>query len=448
MSEQSAVSGKPNIFGLFPAIIATFGFLMISPVQAATTATIPVDAGALTGPDFPRLMGMNIGAKNYDDPAYQQQMSRLDMVILGFYPGWKSSYSFGGYTGIRAAVKALKTKNPRLLVGQYTILNESPSSSNTSNAANADKARKLDQMNWWLHTAAGSQTSWTNAFSAYDINFTSHTRADNQGKRWPQWLAERDYAKFFKPVPEFDIQYFDNVFERNRIRSADWNLDRRDEWNSNSAMISAHRQGHVAEWNRVRQLRSSLKLIGNTDHDVSMPEYRNKLNGGFLEGQMGKSWSIYTWGGWDKMMARYHGAMANTIAPKLVGFDIQGSPTDYRLMRFGLASTLMNDGYFSFTDLSKGYSSVPWFDEYNVPLGRPLEGIQTKPWQNGVYRRVFEKGVALVNPTAAAVTVNVGDKYRHFLGKQAPTVNNGRWVTTVTLQPKDGVLLVIRDLYK
>jgi hypothetical protein len=50
--------------------------------------------GAATGSGtatFPRLMGMNIGAKNYDDASYQKELSRLDVVILGFYKGWRPS---------------------------------------------------------------------------------------------------------------------------------------------------------------------------------------------------------------------------------------------------------------------------------------------------------------------------------------------------------------------
>lgn len=34
---------------------------------------------------FPRLAGMNIGEKNYDDQAYQRDLAKLDLVILGFY---------------------------------------------------------------------------------------------------------------------------------------------------------------------------------------------------------------------------------------------------------------------------------------------------------------------------------------------------------------------------
>ena len=41
------------------------------------------------GDGYPKLMGMNIGAKNYHEPAYQDALSRLDFVVLGVYPGWR-----------------------------------------------------------------------------------------------------------------------------------------------------------------------------------------------------------------------------------------------------------------------------------------------------------------------------------------------------------------------
>lgn len=390
---------------------------------------------------FPRLMGMNIGEKNYDDPQYQKALSRLNVVILGLYPGWKSNYSYKNYHGIRAAARAIKDKNPNILLGQYTILNDAQPASDPKYAAQIDKAEKIDQENWWLRRADGTRVQWTSLFNTYDVNITNFTHPDAHGDRWPQWLAQRDYKKYFKPVPEFDIWYFDNVFEKSRIPRADWDNDGIDEKNTDRRIAAAYRAGHVAEWQRARQLRPDILLIGNADHDLSMPEYRGKLNGAFLEGMMGKPWSIERRKGWKAMMARYHAVVLNTEAPKIVGFNVWGHPTDYKFFRYAFTSTLMDDGYFSFTDKKVGYSSAPWFDEYNVKLGKPLQGPQTRPWQHGIYRRVFENGMALVNPSWHRVTVKVGPGYKHISGAQDPGINNGKPVTTVTLSPKEGMLL-------
>ena len=98
---------------------------MLSLFAAAVSTACASDAAAqlppMVGGTYTRpagaapLLGMNIGAKNYDDAAYQAEMARLDVVILGFYPGWRGD-SNGSV--IRGAVQQLKARNPALQVGQ------------------------------------------------------------------------------------------------------------------------------------------------------------------------------------------------------------------------------------------------------------------------------------------------------------------------------------------
>ena len=101
----------------------------------------------------------------------------------------------------------------------------------------------------------------------------------------------------------------------------------------------------------------------------------------------------------------------------------------------------MEDGYFSFTDVNKPYSSVPWFDEYSINLGKAIDPPQKVAWYRGVYRRAFEKGIALVNPTARSVDVDLGEPLYLLAGTQDKYVNNGRRVSKLTIDPKDGVIL-------
>ena len=157
---------------------------------------------------------------------------------------------------------------------------------------------------------------------------------------------------------------------------------------------------------------------------------------------MGESWSVEAWAGWTAMMQRYRGLMANTRPPHLVVFNVHGSPTNYQFFRYAYASCLLDDGYFSFSDISVGYSSVPWFDEYDHKLGAPLTAPPTAAWQNGVWRRDFQLGMVLVNPSLTAVTVALEPGFHRFTGIQAPSINNGGATTSVTLAPKDGIVLL------
>ena len=396
-------------------------------------------AGEGASPGFPRLMGMNIGAKNYDDPRYQEQLARLDVVILGFYAGWQPpGYAPTASLAMRKALKAIKARNPAILVGQYTVLNEV--SDDRSDVATRDLREKLDTTGWWLRDAGGRKVQWTAQYSAWEVNFTKWTRPDSAGRRWPQWLAERNYTAFWREVPEFDIVYLDNVMVRSRVK-ADWNFDGKDDDAGDPDILAAHRAGHLAYWRRMRELLPTALLIGNTDGDLADPDWRNQLDGAFLEGLMGESWSIEGWGGWAAMMARYRAVLANTRPPRIVGFNVSGTADDYRFFRYAFTSCLLDDGYFSFTDRTQGYSSVPWFDEYDHRLGHALSPPPTAPWGERVWRRDFEHGVVLVNPTSTTRTITLEPGLRRLAGKQDPAVNDGSVVKQITLRSKDGIVL-------
>ncbi|HEX5786628.1 MAG TPA: SdrD B-like domain-containing protein [Woeseiaceae bacterium] len=59
-----------------------------------------------------------------------------------------------------------------------------------------------------------------------------------------------------------------------------------------------------------------------------------------------------------------------------------------------------------------------------------------------VFKREFENGLAIANATAQSRTVDVGPGFRRIDGAQDRTVNNGNSVTSVTLAPHDGIVLV------
>jgi hypothetical protein len=159
------------------------------------------------------------------------------------------------------------------------------------------------------------------------------------------------------------------------------------------------------------------------------------------------------WGSWDRMMAAYRKVMGLVRDPKLVIFNMKGKPTDYKTFRYGLASALMDDAYFDFSDGTGGSvykTDVVWFDEYDLDgekntrwLGPAVDPPQTKPWQKGVYRRRFQNGMALVNPRGNGdQIVTVGPGFKRFKGRRDPAYNNGGPAETVLLKDRDGILLV------
>jgi hypothetical protein len=383
---------------------------------------------------FPRLLGMQIGRKHYQDSLYIDQISRLDIAIMGFYRNWSQE----GYT-IPDVLRQLKKLNPQILIGQYTILNETQD--DIENTALADVRDIIYNQEWWLKNATNQKVQWTAAYNAWEINISHWVTPTNDGIFYPEWLANRDYTVFFKDNPEFTIWYFDNVFLKSRV-IADWDGDKKNDNPSSNKIINTVQNAHVEEWITAKKLRSDIYLMGNVDHDLSNETYINKLNGAFLEALMGESWSIETQQGWGKMMTLYHNTIKNTIYPNLVGFNVWGDNKDYKFFRYAFNSCLLNDGYFSFTDKEAGYSSVPWYDEYDLDFGIPLEPPVTEARKDGIYSREFTNVLVLVNPTRTPVEVKLDKYYSKFKGVQDSTINNDMSVNRLILDAKDGIILL------
>jgi hypothetical protein len=174
-----------------------------------------------------------------------------------------------------------------------------------------------------------------------------------------------------------------------------------------------------------------------------LTEYDQLLPGGIMEAILGEPYSAENQRGWDGMMAHYRKTMAALAPPKLGIFHQFGSPSEYQAMRYGLGSTLLDDGYYAFTDRDDGYSGVEWFDELDVKLGRATSAPPQAAWQEGVWRRDFEYGIALVNPKGnGPVEVTLERDFRKIEGRQDRSVNNGDRVTKVKLRDRDAIILL------
>ena len=142
------------------------------------------------------------------------------------------------------------------------------------------------------------------------------------------------------------------------------------------------------------------------------------------------------------MMTRYRAHLKNTTAPHAAFLQAYGATTDYKTMRYGLASALMDNGYFVYLPPS-GTLQPSWYDDYEAPIGDPVDGPQTAPKQNGIYLRRYTNGVVLVNPSkTATASIYVGTGYRRLSGTQDPGVNNGQAQSTVTLGPRQGLIMI------
>jgi len=408
---------------------------------SALAATASGAAFGFTPPPFPRLAGINSGApQSYADPNYEASLAKLSFVILSMYPG----YHPGGMT-MDAAVRAIKARNPNELVFMYVNENER----DDSGGVFASFEAKLDQMHWWLYPKGcngGPRVPSAYGAGFYAINNSTHTRKDANGDDAVDWMTKFYVQSYYGAAPSIDGFFMDNVFWEPMV-DGDWTCSGQTQAHTSALAGTALRQGYQRYFSLVRQLMPGKYQLGNignwADATTPIPEYQGMVDGGVLEAYIGASYSYESWAGWQAMMNKYHTIMGMVNAPKLVIFDVHGSASDYRTMRYGLTSSLMDDAYFCYTDMAHEYSSVPWFDEYDVNLGPAITPPQTAPWQNGVYRRDFANGIALVNPRGNGTqTVTLESAFVKLKGGQAPAVNNGATVTQVTLSERDGIILL------
>lgn len=408
---------------------------------------------------FPRIAGIEIASsRKVTNPDYREALARHDLLILGMWRGWSLPDDVTGeYLSIRDVVVDIKRRaasrgNNGILVGKYTVFNES--SNRSENAASSPKWKKLHgeqgpgypaNNDWWARTRDGENVG---GYSGnWLVNVTEHVRRDENGYTWPEWVVGFDYEQFFGPIPELDIWYFDNWFYRPR-RSVDWDGDGTNDSTNDESVRVAYRKGYVNALRRARQLAPNLIMMGNVDGEVSTndgmltePEFRGQVTA-LYEGAIGLDWSSETWGGWDVMMEQYQTTTANA-QHNVAAMSVHGREDDYALMRYGLTSCLMDNGYYYYTSIDQEYRSAYWYDEYDVDLGRAIDPPQFEAWQDGVYRRRFENGIALVNPKGnGTATVNIEPGYTRIDGSQDRSTNNGQPATTVTLKERDGIILL------
>lgn len=130
---------------------------------------------------FPRLGGTKFSAPHaYNDPSAQARLAKLDYVLIDFFPNW------GSVTKMRDAVKAIKAKNPNIVIVDYVI---QETIHNTYPGLKPFRD-KLDAEHWWLYRNGGGGTKVGPDAAVSTTNFTNSAPQDANGDRWNTWFAK------------------------------------------------------------------------------------------------------------------------------------------------------------------------------------------------------------------------------------------------------------------
>lgn len=101
---------------------------------------------------------------------------------------------------------------------------------------------------------------------------------------------------------------------------------------------------------------------------------------------------------------------------------------DEKTMRFGLATTLMGDGYFGYDTGTMGRGNWWWYKEYDAPLGQPRGEAHRNA--DGTWQREFEGGTVVVNGTVYDAVAALSAKHRD--------ISTDRVATRFTIPSFDG----------
>jgi hypothetical protein len=421
-------------------------FKRIVLVAAAVFAASFANAQTASKPPFPRTAIYAIGGPHdYYNASRQNELARYNIVIINAYPGWEP---WRGITYDQIA-KNIHARNANSKVFLYTFNNEFETSADNT-LTWSELAGALDSNNWWLYQD-GARAKSTFGNTSFLTNPTLYGPKNSAGQRFVDWMPRYLVKVFNASSSAIDGFYLDNMYWRPH-RNGDWNNDgvTDDTWN-NPNVGRWLREGLRVHFQTLQSAMPGKLQLGNTtdwaEDGSVLTEYQGLINGGLLEGLIGVEWSAETTRGWAAMMAGYRRTMATFAEPKMGIVHMAGDPNNFQEFRYGFASTLMDDGYFAYSQRTSAgefevYNAI-WFDEYDAALGQATSAPPTSPWQKGVYRRDYEKGVVLVNPKGnGAQDVTLETDFRRIAGKQDPNVNNGQTMRLVRLNDRDGIVVM------
>ena len=338
-------------------------------------------------------------------------------------------------------LRLIRQLNPKIKIIAY-ISSQDLYNANFNSNESVLRKRIIEANNdsWWLRDDSHNQLSdWPNT---HVLNMTDSCAKNDKGQRYNDFLPE------FMAYNVMGTGLWDGIFYDNLWSGLSWfnsgniSLNNNGKRNTAAELDSAWRNGVRKVLSRTKQLMPRAIVVANGSF---IWDYQNNLNGWMLE-NFPTPWE--NGGSWSGVMQSYL-KLSNNGEDYNVINTAATSQSDYAKFRFGLASTLLGNGFYSFDYGPTDHSQFWWYDEYNNDLGSKqtvaynLLDKNNSVIKPGLWRRDYTNGIAIVNSTDKEQRyVFNKEEFEKIRGTQDPLINNGQKINWLKLAPHDGIVLL------
>lgn len=379
--------------------------------------------------NYPKLANYYLAWDVSDDEV--KQLAKWDIVILSPQALERNPQ----------VITNLKKYNPQVKVLVYVLSQEINVNPQIISASPYYQKiyNIVSQNNWWVRTADGQTVNWWP--NTQMINAASVAPRTSQGI-WSEYLPQLVNQEFLQG--QWDGVFYDNIWH-----NIDWlkqpiDLDANKVADSPTYMNDKWRAGLTNIITQTKKLAPNKLVVANTNTNF----YNNNLNG-----RMQENWPASNEGAWTGNLQNYlNPNFGHNPKYFIINANTKntGLKEDYSSFRFGLTSTLLGEGYFSFDHGDQAHESLWWYDEYNFFLGKSVSGITnlldpaSKEIKSGVWQRDFQNALILVNSTNTVQKIKLDEEFEKIKGNQDKKTNSGSVIKSVTLKPNDGIILLRR----
>lgn len=384
---------------------------------------------------YPRLANYFLRWEITDVEA--RELAKWDLLILDMEVQENS----------RDQLKKIRELNPKIIILAYINSVEqvdNPEEYNLAELRNRLANNIYD--GWWLKDINGRKISnWP--YNSM-LNLTDSAPLDSRGKRFNDYLPSF-IVNEIKATGLWDGVYFDNTWgDVSWVNQGNIDINNDGTREEPAILDGAWSLGFKKVLSKTRELAGSeFIIVGNGRvYDA----YQNLLNGMMLE-SFPSPWE--NGGTWAGSMKTYLRLPTLNVNPGISVINIYNkNQTDYRRFRFGLSSTLLGSGFYSYDYDVTNHGQTWWYDEYDVNLGPAQSGAYNllankgTEIKAGLWRRDFKYGSAIVNSTnKEQLYVFSKEEMEKIKGTQDLGFNTGLKINYLKLAPQDGVILLRRS---